>query len=317
MPWWSYEWYRPSKPRRAKHGIRAQSRSGDFGQNWWSKRWLSALDSYGWSVRLQRGKAYARKGQVVDYIIKKGVINAKVQGSMPKPYDVVIKMKVISDEKWENIVRKMCSQAIFSAKLLSGEMPENIEKVFKGAGVGLFPRYSRDIKADCSCPDWENPCKHVAAVFYILAEEFDRNPFMIFELRGRDKGSLLTELRDYRMEGFDTLSYKGEGKKSEALNKRTKKKKLEAKTRDIIKRLDGAPQNFWRLRGIGGFNISIERPPVEMSVLKRLGKPNFWKIKEDFMQEMRGVYTLFSEVSVQISYCDNPDGEANKPKNKF
>ncbi len=117
---------------------------------------------------------------------------------MPKPYSVSIKLKPLSENEWAKVITHMSSKAIFSAKLLSGEMPENIEEAFRSAGVTLFPKSPRALKSECSCPDYANPCKHIAAVFYILAEEFDRNPFMMFEVRGRDRSHLLSELRANR-----------------------------------------------------------------------------------------------------------------------
>jgi uncharacterized Zn finger protein len=97
----------------------------------------------------------------------------------------------------------MASQAIFAAKLLSGEMPQNIEEAFAEAKVSLFPTSEQDLDTECSCPDWANPCKHIAAVYYLLAERFDEDPFLIFKLRGEPRKRLFkyfetNEAKHYR-----------------------------------------------------------------------------------------------------------------------
>lgn len=92
----------------------------------------------------------------------------------------------------------MASKAVFAARLLSGEMPQNIEEAFSEAKVSLFPERNRDLKTKCSCPDWSNPCKHIAAVYYVLAEQFDCDPFLIFKLRGRTKEQIVEALSSPR-----------------------------------------------------------------------------------------------------------------------
>src|SRR3989338_2624439 len=113
MGWdYGYGWYKPSKPRKAKAGIKAQ---GSFGHgSWWSEKWIKILESYSheWLSRLQRGRRYARSGQVVDYSFNNGLISAKVQGSMPKPYSVSIKLKPLSEEEWADVTAHMASKTI-------------------------------------------------------------------------------------------------------------------------------------------------------------------------------------------------------------
>src|SRR5437588_12759165 len=92
----------------------------------------------------------------------------------------------------------MASQAIFAAKLLAGEMPQDIEEAFSAVQISLFPLATTDLDTDCSCPDWANPCKHIAAVYYLLAERFDEDPFLIFKLRGRTKEQIIQVLREKR-----------------------------------------------------------------------------------------------------------------------
>src|SRR4051794_33238709 len=192
-------WYRDFYPRRPKRrkvqgGIKAQSKRGRFGQSWWAKRWIEVLESFDIGARLGRGRTYARGGQVLSIEVGKGEVQAKVQGSRPKPYAVSIEVKVLSAEDWGRLVGALSGEALFVAKLLAGEMPQDIEKVFQEAGLSLFPQKLRDLKTDCSCPDDSNPCKHIAAVYYLLGEEFDRDPFLLFKLRGLDRDELMDRL---------------------------------------------------------------------------------------------------------------------------
>jgi uncharacterized Zn finger protein len=132
---------------------------------------------------------------VLSVDIAPGVVTAKVQGSRATPYKVTIKLAPLSSEAWDRVIAELAGRAIFLAKLLAGEMPADIEEVFQAAGAPLFPAASRDLTTDCSCPDWSNPCKHIAAVYYLLGEEFDRDPFLIFTLRGLPRETLLDRLR--------------------------------------------------------------------------------------------------------------------------
>ncbi len=175
-----------------------KSKRGAVGEMWWSKRFVRALEDLCDSPRLSRGKSYARNGYVSSIRYQGGVVEAKVRGSMRTPYTVIITFRDYRPEEWESVIDGMASQAIISARLLSGEMPEELEGVFTSVGMSLFPESDDDIETTCSCPDWANPCKHVAAVYYILAEWFDENPFFLFGLRGMERVELLDALRKRR-----------------------------------------------------------------------------------------------------------------------
>jgi uncharacterized Zn finger protein len=191
-------WYPPSSPIRTDKGIKARNQRGAFGTSWWAKRWIAALDRFGWGSRLQRGRTYARQGQVLTIDFAGAKIKAKVQGSRPRPYDVTIEIQPLSAVQWEQVTNALARQAIFAAKLLAGEMPQDIEQAFDAAGVPLFPRGPQDISAACSCPDYANPCKHIAAVYYLLGERFDEDPFLIFQARGRTREQIIDALRALR-----------------------------------------------------------------------------------------------------------------------
>jgi uncharacterized Zn finger protein len=187
-------------PIRVSGGIRARNQRGEIARTWWSRRFVDALEDYYGSdaSRLARGRSYARAGQVIAIELSPGVVSASVQGSRPEPYAVRITVKELDDGAWSNVETAMAARAVFLARLLAGEMPDEIEEAFEAAKVRLFPARRGDLVTSCTCPDTANPCKHIAAVYYLLAESFDENPFLIFEWRGRPRGRLIAELRALR-----------------------------------------------------------------------------------------------------------------------
>jgi uncharacterized Zn finger protein len=123
-----------------------------------------------------------------------------VQGSRPEPYQVTIQFKRLTDAEWERVIDTMAAEALYAARLLSGEMPEEIEEVFANTspGTSLFPAEKGDLRTRCTCPDQANPCKHIAAVYYLLGERFDEDPFLMFLLRGRSQDEIVAALRARR-----------------------------------------------------------------------------------------------------------------------
>jgi uncharacterized Zn finger protein len=192
VPWSDYP---SSRPIAVEGGIKAKSKRGAIGEQWWSRRFIAVLDSYGLSSRLQRGRSYARRGQVIEFALESGVVAAYVQGSRPESYLVTIKVRPLTAAQWRAVESRLAGQALFRARLLAGEMPQEIEQVFADCGTPLFPRSARDLTMNCSCPDWEVPCKHLAAVCYVLAEAFDADPFAMLAWRGKARDGLLAALR--------------------------------------------------------------------------------------------------------------------------
>lgn len=275
-----WDYYPPAKPKKVKKGIKAKSQRGKFGSQWWSERWISVLESFGWENRLQRGRSYARRGQVVDLRLEKGKVHSRVQGTRSRPYSVTIEVKQLSDEGWEQAVEAMAGQALFAAKLLAGEMPQNIEEAFRMAGVNLFPS-KQDLETDCSCPDWANPCKHIAAVYYLLGERFDEDPFFIFLLRGCAKEELMGLLRHRR-----------------ASEEATPVESAESAIAEPPPEL--SPDGFWELKGsVAGVRFDFDSPAVEVASLKRLGEPPFWKSRQSFAKHLESFYVAISKAATQ------------------
>ncbi len=285
---YGYEWnyYSENRPRKVEGGIKARSDRGSIGKSWWSKRWVNVLESLGMGTRLTRGRSYARQGQVLSIDIETGLVKAKVQGSMAKPYAIKIRLHPLSNQDWEAVTDAMASQAIFAAKLLAGEMPATIEEAFEAAHLSLFPTMQQDLQTDCSCPDWANPCKHIAAVYYILAERFDEDPFLLFKLRGRTKEEIIKVLREKRVEALslaetstDTLTVSAE------------------ETPQLIEEtLDG----FWQAgEELATFAVNPRDPSVDKAILKRLGTSPFAVGAENLTVVLGKAYDVVEEAALR------------------
>ena len=261
-----WDWYPRPAPKRPPptRGIKVKK----IGATWWGQRWIEALErlSRNYSNRLARGRTYARAGRVHDLEVEPGRVTARVTGSRPTPYTVTLRIAALDAAAWEEATSEMAKQAIFAAELLAGQMPKDIDQAFRAAGRSLFPANEKDLRTDCSCPDWANPCKHVAAMHYVLGEAFDKDPFLLFELRGRGKDQVLGALRKLRAGGDGAA-----GPASEA-----------APAREAIPAVSLAgqvPGDFERCRGpVGHLRFRIEPPALPAALLRQLGAPASWSL---------------------------------------
>ena len=165
---------------------------------WWVQRWVDLLNAYRFKKRLERGRIYAREGHILSLEYKGAKVTALVQGTAEDPYKLSIWLDTFSTEDWNYVIDSLSEQAIYSAQLLAGEMPADIEAVFTANGLSLYPFNLSEVHSKCSCPDPKNPCKHIAAVYYQLGDLFREDPFVLFQLRGRSRESLLEALRQKR-----------------------------------------------------------------------------------------------------------------------
>ncbi|NDD28988.1 MAG: metal-binding protein [Proteobacteria bacterium] len=268
-------WPRYEKRQRiaTKDGIKARTQT--FGQAWWSRKWIAALEGLGWDARLGRGRSYARSGQVLDYTVAAGRVTAKVQGSRPKPYKIDIALAPISDREWEKVLDALAARAEYVARLLNGDMPQDIDEAFAEAGAALLPRTSSELQNTCSCPDWGNPCKHIAAVYYVIGEALDSDPFILTTLRGRDRETLLGALRARR--GDEPMAVVPE-ETNEALS------------------LEG----FWQ-GGAVELDPDLSPPRVRASVLRRLGVPGAWTTVDEMQAVFANVLAAASEAALAES----------------
>ena len=184
--------FEASRPIEVDGGIAVRTKRGRIGEQWWSRRFVDVLEDICDGGRLARGRAYARKGQVMDFALQPGRVTARVQGSRPKPYAVTVEITAFDDAQWTALTEALGEQALYRAALLAGEMPHEIVDLFTAYDLPLFPDR---LEIRCSCPDWSVPCKHGSAVLYVLAEAFDDDPFLVLAWRGRDRETLLDALR--------------------------------------------------------------------------------------------------------------------------
>lgn len=191
----SYGWYY-SKPKTAKKKSLAEGprKRMIFGQTWWGAEWLNALSHIDYDNRLPRGRAYAGNGSVRDIAIKGSTITAKVQGSRPSPYKIKIDIPQFTPDQQQAILDGIVENPLVLSQLLNREIPQELNQMALDKKIRIFPSSWKDFGMDCSCPDWAVPCKHLAAVVYLIANEIDSNPFILFNLRGLD---LIASLQKY------------------------------------------------------------------------------------------------------------------------
>ncbi|NER83766.1 MAG: hypothetical protein F6K42_30320, partial [Leptolyngbya sp. SIO1D8] len=173
---------------------------------WWVHRWVDLLNNYRFKKRLERGRRYAREGNILNIEYKGTKVFALVQGTAQDPYKLSIWLDSFTDEDWNYVIDSLAEHALFSAQLLAGEMPADIEAVFTSNGLSLFPFQLAEVHSCCDCPDPKNPCKHIAAVYYQLGDFFREDPFILFQLRGRDRQQILDALRQKRQQSADAIA---------------------------------------------------------------------------------------------------------------
>jgi len=284
-------YFKSPRPKAVADGIRARSQHGAFATSWWAKRWIAALERLVDSRRLARGRSYARKGQVISIEETPEGIAARVQGTRRQPYKVKLQIAPLSNAQWDKVFDALAEQAIFTAQLLAGEMPREIESAFARAKVSLFPERRSDLKTECSCPDQANPCKHIAATHYILGERFDEDPFLLFRLRGRTQDQVMAALRKRRA---------GRGAHAS-------EETVEAEPPVPLEQQLG---NFWELAApLDEFSVSIRPPGIEMPLLKRLGEPSF--IPAPGLEGLLGdVYKAIQKTAIEMAF-EEGEKEAN------
>lgn len=271
------DWYPPSSPIKVTGGIKAQSRKGAFAKKWWGKRWIEVLEGFRIGARMARGRSYARNGQVVDLNIEKGVVGAAVQGSRAGKYKISIKINIFPDQKWDQVISSVSEHPAFAASLLSGEMPREMEEQFNSVGLSLFPEKRKDLRTSCTCPDSTNPCKHIAAVFYLMAEAFDENPFLLFTLRGMDRDDFLARLQG----GLPKTSLDAERFPPEPLPEDA--------------------ELFWKGAETGKGPGTFREPlRVHGSLPARLGRLPFWRAKDPFLVAMENMYEQASLRALEL-----------------
>lgn len=269
-----------TEPKSSKSSKRTPPTQGikvrQIGATWWGQRWIEALEhlSRDYLNRLGRGRAYARAGRVHNLHVEPGKVTALVTGSEEEPYSVTLRVAMLSPTSWQKTIETMSQQAVFCAELLAGRMPVDIGDAFRASGHSLFLVKQRELETDCSCSDWANPCKHVAAVHYVLGEAFDKDPFLLFELRGRTKQQVLGALRALRSGHAvdehateELLARLATGKKGEE----SRAVPPHAMAIDVEAKFEYEP-----VVALPALEFRIAAPATSGAVFKQLGLPSTW-----------------------------------------
>jgi len=244
-------------------------------REWWTEQWLDLINSYRFKKRLERGWKYAREGNVLSIEFEGQKVIAQVRGTEAEPYQLSLWLDTFSDEDWKYVTETMSQRAIFSAKLLAGEMPQNIEDVFAVAGQRLFPFNLSDIHSQCSCPDQANPCKHISAVYYMLGDRFSDDPFLLFQLRGRTKQQILTQLRQLRSKGEEDIATVDSGENSPLSNSQSSPYQAAVEKGAVTNSQFSKIQQFWEYnQQLESSLVVIVPPPTTETILDILGPLN-------------------------------------------
>jgi uncharacterized Zn finger protein len=271
------------------------ARSGELASSWWARRWMSTLDGFGWSGRLARGRTYTRNRRVVDVDVSPGIVRARVQGSKSAPYRIEMTLAQFPDAVWDRVVGALARQALYTAKLLAGELPAEVVQLCDSAEAPLFPSHPDDIVMRCSCPDWAVPCKHVAAVHYALAAELDRDPFLLFRLRGRTREELTAALRARR----GSFGSAGAAKPSAETVTAPAADAEPEPTEEI------SVEKFWDYGAeLDTLTFEIRPPDVPGAILRLLGRPPGWGGQDELLDTLHDLYAVASASVRQAAFAD-------------
>ncbi len=257
--------------------------SREFATTWWSQKWINSLDAMGWRNRLERGQSYARSGRVLHISVTAGAAAARVQGRRRQPYQVKISLKALSDAQWQEVVEQMAGRLEWASELLAGQMPTTIEEAFSAAGARLLPASSSELTQYCSCPDWANPCKHVAALHYELAEALDDDPFLMFSLRGMPSKRLLEQLR---------------GRWQSDRPKKARKPPQKPRPTPLEE------TDFWGRDIPEEFDVGLQDPEPGQGLMRRLGTPIRQMDQENWFNLTDRLYESGRNLAFQLSSQD-------------
>jgi len=248
-------------PLAVRGGIRAQHTNTGQLRVWWSKRWVDMMEQFRLGARLGRGRNYAEAGQVSELIIEEGHVKAIVQGVQKDPYISTISFRTLKSAAKKSVINELRLHPVLIARMLVGDLPLQIESILLKAGCPLFPEKERDLQSRCSCPDWANPCKPLAAVYYLLGEEISKNPMLLLKLRGITRKDIF--------ENADKI-----------------KKKLLIKGKSVNQDVSFYGQNPEEINDFG----EEEHAGTAAPMIHRLGSLPFWRGQDRFIDTLEHLY---------------------------
>ena len=262
-------------------------------RTWWGTKFMDALTNFMEEGRLKRGRSYSGENRVLSFEIDNSGIKAKIRGNTnpyygiykePK-YKVSLNFTEISATKWPKIIDKISGNVGLMSKLILNEMPDNIEDVFLEFKENFLPLKSKDISSDCSCPDWQNPCKHIAGVYFKVASILDRDPFLMFQLRGISKDRLQDSLKKTELGKALISSFS----KDKAIIKEDDSFYTSPKKIDFDQNIDLV--HFWNGSKIADQPISDDETISAILIKKQGDYPAFWHRDNSFIASMEDIYS--------------------------
>ena len=263
-------------------------------RSWWGKRFIEALERFTDSARLQRGRSYAGASRIKSWHIEGHAISATIRGNVnpyfgvykEPTYTTTIRFSPIKAEQWRRITRVLGGRAAYISRLLLNDMPENIEEPFQELGLNLLPCHRSDLETDCSCPDYANPCKHIAGLYYFIAELLDRDPFLLFEWRGLSRTELQQQLLETPLGQALALSLRNRDAEITGVDgyfTRPQPQELA---------LPASANDYWRSpKRLPDSLEAASPPPIAALLVKKGGDyPAFWPCEHSFIETMESLY---------------------------
>ncbi len=236
----------------------ALSNEGLSHQPWWVEQWMELINSYRFKKRLERAWTYAREGNVTSIRFEGRRVHARVQGTGAEPYKVKLWLDVLNDEDWSYVLEALTQKARWSAQLLAGIMPADIERAFAASGRRLFPFKLQEVRSECNCPDKANPCKHISAIYFLMGDRFSEDPFVLFQLRGRTRSKLIEDLAKQRRAALKAIAKEDESKRKNSQDSTTN---LDSSPPPHPAVLD--PSLWWKYEGNLHADLVVITPAME------------------------------------------------------
>jgi len=267
----------------------ALSEEGLGQQPWWVEQWMELINSYRFKKRLERAWTYAREGNVTSIRFEGRRVHARVQGTGEDPYKVKLWLDVLNDEDWEYVLEALTQKARWSAQLLAGIMPSDIERAFAASGRRLFPFKLQEVRSECNCPDKANPCKHISAIYFLMGDRFSEDPFVLFQLRGRTRTKLLADLAEQRREVLKKLA-----KKEEESTNTSTESTIDYISNPLPHPAVVDPSLWWKYEGNLNADLVVITPAIEGDTgLESAGElplaeePRFPEARQEFLNHLQ------------------------------
>ena len=266
-----------------------------YHKTWWGESFVSALEGFIDPGRLSRGLAYRTDSRILKFEQNDNYVKATIRGNCnpyfgtikePK-YKVNIKFNTISVKQWQEAIKKIANNASWLSKLMLNEIPTDIDDAF--SPNYLLPKSYDDVEASCSCPDWDNPCKHIAGVYYRIANILDSEPMLLFSLRGISPAQLIVELKKSTL-GKAFSEFLSAPKDIQVVLEDTLYPKIVESAHKVL----SSQASFWEM----GIINEIEKFPssntkIVAALVKKQGDfPPFWNRHNSFIVVMENFYEL-------------------------